>query len=282
MKPVHLPSTLDELWKILAENPGIGIYAGGTDLLPRIRKGMRPPRALVCLERIGELKGVREEGEKFFLGSCATHGALLSNASVRSHFPVLAAALATLGSPHIRNMGTLGGNIVTASPAGDTLPPLFVLEAEIELRSRNSQRRVPVGDFIKGPGRVDLAADEIVAGVWLRKEPTPRIHHFEKVGQRNALAISVVSMAAVISLSKGRLIESAHLAWGSVGPTIVTSSVVERFLKDKTLDVETLSGAAELVREAVSPIDDVRATAAYRREIAGNLLLRLTDMSTNR
>ncbi|RJR45429.1 MAG: xanthine dehydrogenase family protein subunit M [Desulfobacteraceae bacterium] len=282
MKTVHLPSTLDELWQILSENPGIGIYAGGTDILPRLRKGMRPPPALVCLERIGELRGVRDEGDKVFLGGCTTHSALLSTPLIRDHFPVLAKGLAALGSPHIRNMGTLGGNIATASPAGDSLPPLYVLQAEIELRNRNSQRRVQIRDFIKGPGKAALSAGEIVAGVWLQKERKHRIHHFEKVGQRNALAIAIVSMAAVIDLSEGGLIESAHLAWGSAGPTIVTSQAVELFLKDKPLDAETLSKAADLAREAVSPIDDVRATAAYRREVAGNLLLRLTDIVMNR
>jgi len=277
MKPVHLPTTLDELWQILSENPGAAIYAGGTDLFPKLRKGTTSPPSLVCLERIGELRGVRDHGEKVFLGGCTTHSALLSDQLVRDHFPVLTKALANLGSPHIRNMGTLGGNIVTASPAGDALPPLYVLGAEIEVSGKGSRRRVPVSRFIKGPGKVDLRPGEIMAGVWLEKGQPCLIQHFEKVGQRNALAIAIVSMAAVIDLSNKGLIESARFAWGSVGPTVVTSEPVEVFLKGRPLDGETLSKAAALAREAVSPIDDVRATASYRREVAGNLLLRLMN-----
>lgn len=276
MKPVHLPFTLDELWEILSDNPGIAIYAGGTDLFPKLRKGMPSPPSLVCLERIGELRGVRDHGDKVFLGGCTTHSALFSDPLVRDHFPVLTKGLATLGSPHIRNMGTLGGNIVTASPAGDALPPLYVLRAVIEVRGKGSMRSVPVSRFIKGPGKVDLSPGEIVAGVWLEKAPY-HIHHFEKIGQRNALAIAIVSMAAVINLSRKGVIESARLAWGSVGPTVVTSEPIEAFLKGRPLEVETLSKAAAMAREAVAPIDDVRATASYRREVAGNLLLRLMN-----
>ncbi len=275
MKPVHLPRTLDELWQILSDNPGIAIYAGGTDLFPRMRKGLAAPASLVCLERIGVLRGVLDQGDRVYLGPCTTHSELLADPLIRDHFPVLTKALATLGSPHIRNMGTLGGNIVTASPAGDTLPPLYVLGAEIEIVSMTTRRRVPIRDFIKGPGKVELAPGEIVAGVWLRKGQPSRINHFEKVGQRNALAIAIVSLAAVVDLSKKGLIESARFAWGSVGPTVVTAGAVEDCMKGRTLDVETLSEAAALARDAVTPIDDVRAAASYRREVAGNLLFRL-------
>lgn len=275
MREVYLPGSLEEFWAILDDHPGAAIYAGGTDLFPKLRKGVMSPASLVCLERIGDLRGIHDHGETVFLGGCTTHTSLLSASLVRDHFPVLAKGLATLGSPHIRNMGTLAGNIVTASPAGDSLPPLYVLGAEIEVFSRTSRRRVPIRDFIKGPGKVDLSPGEIVAGVWLKKDLPYRIHLFEKVGQRNALAIAIVSMAALIEPSEKGIVERARLAWGSVGPTVITSEAVEAFMKGRPLDVETLSKAATMVREAVAPIDDVRATASYRRQVAGNLLLRL-------
>lgn len=275
MREVHLPDTIEGLWSILSDNPAAAIYAGGTDLFPRVRKGVISPACLVCLERISELRTIHDHGDRVFLGGCTTHTALLSASLIRDHFPILAKALATLGSPHIRNMGTLGGNIVTASPAGDSLPPLYVLGAEIELLSRRSRRCVPISLFIKGPGKVDLSPGEIVAGVWLKKGQPYRIHHFEKVGQRNALAIAIVSMAAVIDTSEQGMIEKAHFAWGSVGPTVVSSEEVEAFMKGRALDQKTLLQAAAMAREAVAPIDDVRATASYRREVAGNLLLRL-------
>jgi xanthine dehydrogenase FAD-binding subunit len=277
MRPVHLPCTLDELWQILGDNPAAAIFAGGTDLFPRMRKGTASAPSLVCLERIGELRGVRDHGDSVYLGACTTHGRLLADPLLRDHFPVLTRALATLGSPHIRNMGTLGGNIVTASPAGDGLPPLYVLGAELEILSKNSTRRAPIREFIRGPGRVDLSWGEIIGGIWLKKDRPYRINHFEKAGQRNALAIAIVSMAAVIHLSKKGWIESAHLAWGSVGPTVIASKEIDAFLTGKPLDAETLHKASIMAREAVSPIDDARASASYRREAAGNLLFRLID-----
>ncbi len=274
-REVHLPGSLEDLWSTLSRHPEAAIYAGGTDLFPRLRKGMSSPASLVCLERIRDLRGVRDHEDTVFLGSCATHASLLSSSLVRDHFPVLVKGLATLGSPHIRNMGTLGGNIVTASPAGDSLPALYVLGAEVQILSKGARRRIPIREFVKEPGKVDLSHGEIVAGVWLRKGQPYRVHHFEKVGQRNALAIAIVSMAALIDTTEKGIIQRARFAWGSAGPTVVTSGALESFLKGRPLDGETLSKAQVLVREAVSPIDDVRATASYRREVAANLLLRL-------
>lgn len=275
IREVHLPGSLEELWRTLSDHPQATIYAGGTDLFPRMRKGVNSPASLVCLERISDLRSIRDHGDTVFLGGCTTHTRLLSAPLVRDHFPVLVKSIATLGSPHIRNMGTIGGNIVTASPAGDALPPLYVLKAEIEVLSMTSRKRVPIRDFIMGPGKVDLSHGEIVSGVWLRKEQPFRINHFEKVGQRNALAIAIVSMAALIDINDRGIIENARLAWGSIGPTVVVSEAVETFLKGRPLDVQTFSKAASLVRQAGTPIDDIRATASYRREVAGNLLLRL-------
>ncbi|MBN1104570.1 MAG: xanthine dehydrogenase family protein subunit M [Deltaproteobacteria bacterium] len=275
MRPVFLPRTLDELWEIRSKNPGAVVYAGGTDLLVRIRKGLAFPSSLVCLERIRDLKGLREDGDRVFIGACSTHSSLLADPLLRTHFPVLGKALRILGSPLVRNMGTIGGNIVTASPAGDTLPALYVLGAHLEIMRRDSSRQVPVEDFIHGPGRTELSEGEIVAGVWLRKKPTYSVNRFEKVGQRKALAIAVVSLAALLQISEKGLIQEARLAWGSVGPTVVTSETVESSLVGRPLNVGTLKEAALLAREAVSPIDDVRATASYRRLVAGNLLFRL-------
>ena len=192
-----------------------------------------------------------------------------------SDFPVLAKALRVLASPTIRNMGTIGGNIVNASPAGDTLPPLYVLEAEVEIVSLKEAERMLMADFIVGPGQVRLRADEIVKGVWIRKAPEFNVHHFEKVGLRKSQACAVASLAALLHVSKGGKIESARLAWGSVGPTVVRTAKVEEALVGQQLGIEKLLEVASLVESAVSPIDDVRASAQYRRIVAGRLVLRL-------
>jgi CO/xanthine dehydrogenase FAD-binding subunit len=275
MKKIFLPPNLEALWPQMAEEPQAGLYAGGTDLLVKMRTGLIDPPALICLERVEELKGVTDLGQEIFIGAACTHAALLRDPLIQYHFPVLAQALRVLGSPLVRQMGTIGGNLITASPAGDTLPPLYVLNANLELRNKDSSRCLPVKAFIQGPGKTLLQPGEILAGVRLKKRPEINFHHFEKVGQRKALAIALVSLAAVLQLSEEGIVRKAHLAWGSVGPTVVTCREAEAALEGHPLSYEVLEQAAALARSAVSPIDDVRAGADYRRRVAGNLLLRL-------
>lgn len=279
MSRVFLPANLDTLWNMLAEKPTALVYAGGTDLLVRLRQNHQNPSPLVCLERIAELQGVHKRGDEVFIGACSTHTSLLADPIIRDNFQVLTKALACLGSPPVRNAGTIGGNICTASPAGDALPPLYILDAELEILSCGSSRRLALKDFICGPGKTRLQQGEILAGVWLNCHPPFTIHHFEKVGQRNALAISLVSLAALLQVSASGVIERVRLAWGSVAPTIVTSAAVEAMLTGQPLARKTLENAFPLVRDAISPIDDLRASAGYRRTVAGNLLLRLTDVN---
>ena len=275
MKPVHLPHTLDALWSILKHEPDTAIYAGGPDVLVWRRKGLLAPPSFTCLERIEALKGVEEKRDRIGIGAVTPYCRLLTDASIRSHFPVLIQAMKVLGSPHIRNMGTIGGNIVTASPAGDCLPPLYVLDAELEVSSPWGVRRIGIDRFIKGPGITDLAPGEILSRIWLKKTPGYTLHHYEKVGRRNALACAVVSLAAVMKMNAAGRIENVRLAWGSAGPTVVRSPEAEDALKGGPLSVSVLTESARKARVAVQPIDDVRGSAEYRRRVAGNLLLRL-------
>jgi CO/xanthine dehydrogenase FAD-binding subunit len=275
MRSVLLPRSMEELWSGLAEFPEAVVYAGGTDLLVQMRSGLVHPRALICLERIEALRGISENGEYLHIGACTTHAQLLDDSRLKTQLPVLWQAVRHLGSPPIRAMGTIGGNICTASPAGDTLPPLYVLRAEVELASSNGRRRMPTRDFIQGPGQVRRTQGEILTGVWVPKPQENFCHHFEKVGQRNALACSLVSLAALLKVSEVGVVERVALAWGSVGPGIVMSSEVENALLGQKLTRATLEAAADIARKAVSPIDDVRASGDYRRTVAGNLLLRL-------
>lgn len=295
MRDVLLPNTLDDLWEILYSEPEALLYAGGTDLLVKIRSRspsppfspapqrsdplafplFRRPAPLVCLERIRELKGVHEEGALVCIGACTTHSEIIRDSLVSLHFPILIKALRLLGSPHIRNMGTIGGNICTASPAGDTLAPLYILDASVETRSCDGGRLMPLKNFILGPGSISLQRGEILYGIWIPKKRDLNIHHFEKVGQRRALAIAIASMAALIKLSDDGIIDKIRLAWGSVAPTIVAPRTVEDALTGKPLTEDVLRDAMPLLEDALSPIDDVRASAGYRRRVSANLLLRL-------
>lgn len=268
---VFCPQSFDELWPLLED--GAVLMAGGTDLLAR-RRG-KAPTFVACLERIEGLYGVSEEAGFIRLGACETHSRLLRSPLVRERLPALASALSVLGSPLVRNMGTLGGNIVTASPAGDTLAPLYALDAQVELASKQGTRRVPLAGFITGPGRTGLEPGEIVSAVLVSPPDASALQHFEKVGRRKALAISVVSLAAVIRMGSGGVVADARLALGSVGLTIIRCPRAEALLAGRRLDRETLHAAGLLIREEISPIDDLRASAAYRRDVAGNLLMRL-------
>lgn len=273
IRRVFRPSRLEDLWPLLDD--GVQIMAGGTDLLVRRRDA--PAFDVALLEGVAELGGIGEADGCARLGAGATHARLARHPLVRERLPVLAQALETLGSPLIRNMGTLGGNIVTASPAGDCLPPLYALDAQVELASRHGSRRLPLAELITGPGRVGLAPGEIVAAVLAPLPAATARQHFEKVGRRDALAIAVVSLAAVIDLdAQGRVVQ-ARLAVGSVGPTPLRCPAAEAELIGQRLTRPVLTAAGERIRAAISPIDDIRATSEYRRQVAGRLPLRLAD-----
>ncbi len=275
MTAVLLPHRMDELWSMRTDHPEAALMAGGTDLLVRVRSGLEQPETVICLERLPELRSIRVEHDRLCIGACATHRECLESPSVREHTPILAQALGHLGGPQIRNMGTIGGNICTASPAGDSLPPLYALEAEVVLRSRNAERRLPLVDFIHGSGRIALRPGEILAEIRVPLAEGFQVQHFEKVGRRNALAIAVVSLAALVRTGPRGIVQEARLALGSVGLTVVRPVEAEKALVGRKLSPSALNQAARLVRAAVNPIDDIRATAAYRRQVAGNLLLRL-------
>jgi len=279
MRDVLLPRSLSQLWRDLESRPEAAVYAGGTDLLVKMRHGLMNPASLICIDRIEELRGISQEIDSIRIGSCTTHTQILADPGVRRYLPVLVQAIEGLGSPPIRNMGTIGGNICTASPAGDTLPPLYVLEAEVELRSEYGERRMGVRDFIVGPGKTLLERGEILAAIWIRTPQEYNVHHFEKVGQRNALACSIASLASLLLVSGDGVVQKAALAWGSVAPTVLACPEAEKSLVGEKLSFEKLRKAAAIARSRVCPIDDVRADGDYRRAVSGNLLLRLMEVS---
>lgn len=268
---VHRPVSLDALWPLL-EN-GARPMAGGTDLLVRCRR--QGPCEVALLEGIPGLDSISLEQGRIRIGATATHARVLDHPLVRTSLPVLTQALASLGSPLIRNMGTLGGNIVTASPAGDCLPPLVALDAMVELASRAGTRRIVLSELLVGPGRTALGAGEIVLAVIIPPPPPGCLQHFEKVGRRDALAISVASLAALIVRDNAGRVTEARMAVGSLAPTVLRCRGAEAFLLGRPLDRETLRALGQGLQEVIAPIDDIRATAAYRRQVAGNLPLRL-------
>ncbi|WP_156968085.1 FAD binding domain-containing protein [Desulfobacter vibrioformis] len=275
MADVLFPVSLDQALDLLAKTEAPAVLAGGTDLLVQVRQGKKTPGIFVSLDRIEGAQEILETETEIIIRAGAPLARIMAHPAIRDHGSVLAQALAVLGSPQIRNMGTLGGNIMTASPAGDSLPPLYALDARVQLAGPEGFRRMPVRDFIQGPGKTALAPGEILWQANFTKPAPGTCHWFEKVGQRTALSISMVSLAALFRPDPDGRVSKVSLAWGSVGPTIVESPETETFLLNKPLTREVLAGAGDLARQAVRPISDIRATADFRRQVAGNLLMRL-------
>ena len=273
---IFFPGTVAEMLALLAAHPAGLVIAGGTDYWVQQRR-LPAPAALLSVERLEELQQVARRENGIFIGAGVTYQQLLELPILEEAFSVLRQAISAVGSPPIRHSATLVGNVCTASPAGDTLPPLYVLEASVEVAGEKGRRSLPIEEFIEGPGRIGLAAGEFVTGVQIPWAEEQISSAYFKVGRRKALAISIASLAAQWKLQADKTIACMKLAWGSVGPTVVRLPQVEAFLQGKPLNDEVLRRAGELVKDGVTPLDDIRASAAYRRQLAGNLLLRLSN-----
>jgi len=278
MRVVLTPCCLTELFLLWERYPEALPMAGGTDLLVRLRSQSGRERcALMSLARVEELHGISKEGTFLAIGATTSLSRIIADPLIAEHAPLLAQAGRTLGGPAIRNMATIGGNIATASPAGDSLAPLYLLEAEIEMVSQRGKRRLPITEFIINSGQTALSDGEIITRILLPSMAAFPCHYFEKVGRRRSMAIAVVSFSGLVRLSGQKTIEAAKFAWGSVGPTVVRIPLLEEKLAGSGLDDDTIGNAAQIVRDSVSPISDIRATADYRRRVAGNLMLRFME-----
>ena len=265
--PVVVARRVDEALAALRADPNAALLAGGTDLMVDVNFGRKRVGHVIALDRIEELREMRV-GAQVRHGAGVTYSDLL-RAGAGS--VALAEASRTVGSPQIRNVGTIGGNVATSSPAGDTLPVLAALDASVVLRSSSGERRVPFGAFMTGPKRNTRKPDEIVLAVeWDDAGPAQT---FLKLGTRNAMVIAVASLALVVDRARRRV----GVALGSCGPTILRAPEAERFaagLFDETgwtqqLELTPAARAefGRLIGAAARPIDDVRGTAAYRRHV---------------
>lgn len=278
MRAVLNPTCLDELFQLLNQHSCAIPMAGGTDLLVRLRGCAVPDdRPLLFLEKVAELRGIRMEGKNLSIGAAETFSRIIADPLVLKHAPLLAVAVDHIGGPALRNMASIGGNVCTASPAGDSLPPLYLHDAMIEIASIRGTRSLPINAFITGPGRNALSAGEIVTRILLPTDADFPLHHVEKVGHRRSMAIAVASFAGRIRMATDGTVAEARFAWGSVAPTIVRLPALEDHLRGARLDDATIRHAAEIIRNGVAPIDDIRATADYRRSVAVNLPTRFLE-----
>jgi len=258
-----MPQTLNELMIALDETGG-RLVAGGTDIIPRMRRGLFSAATLVDASRIDELRFIDEQEGRIRIGALVTHQEMVNSALLKSAAPSLVQAGETVGCIQTRNRGTLGGNIANASPAADTIPPLLTLNAEVRLVHRHGERLIPLAEFLVSPGRTDLAPGELIHSVIFERLLGAWGASYLKLGKRNGMAISVVNAAVVLVLDSAGSIQDARLALGSVAPTVVRSSSAEEMLIGQEPTPKILNQAAEASAEDISPISDVRSTKEYR------------------
>jgi CO/xanthine dehydrogenase FAD-binding subunit len=258
------PDTLEEALALKAEHPDALAIAGGTDVMVELNFDRVRPQAMLDLTRVAELREWAPENGRLRVGAGVSYTRIIDELGDR--LPALAVASRTVGSPQIRNRGTVGGNLGTASPAGDALPPLYVADAEVELASVGGVRRVPVADFVAGPKRTCAREDELIAAFVVPAAAGPQ--QFAKIGTRNAMVIAVCSVALAIWPER----REVRVCLGSAGPTPLRAPEAEELAAGvldwgapARLDDADLARFGELVAAAAQPIDDVRGSAAYRR-----------------
>jgi CO/xanthine dehydrogenase FAD-binding subunit len=262
----YKPRTISEALCLKKEIPGAMFLAGGTDLMVQIKNKEVSPRSLISLRSIPELSSIDINGGAR-IGALSTVADLIQHPGIRSRYPLLVDAARLLGSPQIRNVATIGGNLCNCSPSADLALPLLVLEAKIRLRNEKGIQNVPIKKFFKGPGDCCLSSDQILKDIIL-DPPFPNTKAvFLKKG-RVKMDLAVASLAVLLEM-EGPECKKARMAAGSVGPVPMRLEKVEDLLKGNRISPELVLQAARLARKIVSPITDIRGTEEYRREIVG-------------
>ena len=274
---VIIAKSVNEACAVLAENPATTVLAGGTDLMVQANRGAHSLESVLDLSRIPELKNWALEGSEMVLGAGISYTDL-ADPQIAALVPALTQAARTVGSPQIRNAGTLGGNLATASPAGDTIPVLVAMDAVLQLISSTENREVAITEFITGVKTNALKPGEIIQSIKMPVFQGPQ--EFLKVGTRNAMVISVVSLALVTDYLGKKL----RVGVGSVSPVPFRATAAEEFIAQEfdwetnsALSEKVINKFSELVADSTKPIDDHRGTADYRKHAVGVLAKRALE-----
>jgi xanthine dehydrogenase iron-sulfur cluster and FAD-binding subunit A len=280
------PTTLDEALALLAEQTGRArIVAGGTDVLVELQRGVKLTDTLIDITTLRELKYVRLDGNSLHIGGLATHNDVIASEACVRHALPLAQACWEVGAPQIRTRATIAGNLITASPANDTITPLMALDAEVILLSKAGERVVPLHEFYPGFRKAAIRPNELLREIRVQALNDNQRGLFLKLGLRRAQAISVIDLAVVLTFAdmppadqsaicnlQSAIIENARITLGCLAPTIVRAPTAEAYLKGKRLDLAVCAEAGRLACGDVTPIDDVRGSAAYRLATLANLV----------
>ncbi|MEA1927425.1 MAG: xanthine dehydrogenase family protein subunit M [Candidatus Auribacterota bacterium] len=267
-------ASVEEALELLAVGGGAAkVIAGGTDLLVNIQEGLESPPELIDIGGIAELKGIEEKDGMIELGPLVTHADVLGSELLRKKAPVLVAACSEIGAVQIRYRATIGGNIATASPSGDTVPALYALGAIVVIRGGQGEREIAIEDFFTGVKRTVLESGELIVKIRFPGMAESARSFFKKLGQRKALAIAKVSVAGYLDFQDG-VVKEARIALGAVATTVIRAEKAEELLKGKKLSEEVIVEAGLLTKEASKAITDIRSNAEYRDEMAGLLMTR--------
>jgi len=276
------PASLTDVLALLNNEPGVWKpFAGGTDLMVLLEAGKLEHRNYINIWGLRELRGIEANDTHITVGALTTYTEVQAHPILRREFPMLCQAASETGGLAIQNRGTLGGNIINASPAADSPPALLAYDAEIELVSTRGSRWLPYLGFHTGYKQMQIDPDELLARIRLPRNTAGVVHYYRKVGTRKAQAISKVCFAAVGKMN-GEQIDDMRIVIGSVAPIVVRCVKTEAALRGQKRGDETIRKACVSFEQEISPIDDIRSTAKYRLQVAKNLLVDfLTKLSQN-
>lgn len=274
---VYQPRTVDEALELLARH-GIAAraVAGGTDVLVELQRGVKPAQTLIDLSALRDLRYVRDGDGRIAIGGLTTHNDVLASELCRDLAPALVQACAEIGAPQIRTRATIAGNLVTASPANDTIGALIAHGAQLVLSSTRGERRVDIEDFFTGFRSTVLQPDELIREIRVRPLAYGEHSIFLKLGLRRAQAISVISVTVFVQIENGA-VRAARIALGCVAPTVVRARNAEKALVGCALDEDAISACVKTACEEIAPIDDVRGSAQYRKTALDGLLRRALE-----
>ncbi len=266
------PQSLDEALDLLAENDGAWKpFAGGTDLMVLLEAGNLPHQNYVNIWNLKELRGIQVGDSRVTLGALTTYTEVQAQPILRAEFPMLCQAAKETGGMAIQNRGTLGGNIVNASPAADSPPALLAYDADLELISKSGTRTISYAKFHRGYKQMDLREDELLIAIHLPRDKAQRLHYYRKVGTRKAQAISKVCFAGLAEVDSNT-VKHARIALGSVAPIPIRCERTEAALRNQPLTSAIVKSAASTLAAEIAPIDDIRSTRDYRLRVSLNLL----------
>jgi len=269
------PRKIEEALEILTEcGKEIKVIAGGTDLLIQYYDRLYEVNSWLDLKNIKELKEIKIHQNQMEIGAIVTHTQLEKSEDIKKYFPILSQVAADIGSPQIRNRGTIGGNIVNASPAGDLLAPLMAYKAKFKLLSDKDETLIPAENFFLGPKKTILRPDQLLAQIILPLPMKKTYGCWIKIGKRKALIIATITLALAVEMDENnKIIKDVRTCLGSVAPTPIEIKEIRKKMVGKNFDQLDFTKLGQIVEDKISPIDDIRGTREYRKDVAKNIMI---------